>query len=311
MTNPARQSRLPAQAASEAFIKSKMQFLVDISVWPGGQSLDPRAWLNNFLASERSFALNLLNVFLYYNEQLVDALFSRAVQQLSTNITKSSTSLTEANKQWQFFLESVCVTYVEGEERSPTDSGLVFARKARQVLGIDQGQIVRPEQALERRLRKPACPILFVDDFVGSGRQMKITWYRQHSSGSGRTHTFAEESIGGGDIFYVPIISTAYGLNALASCCPGLKVHPSHILDNRYSLVDPDSILWPEALRPDASNFLLEASRRAGILDELKEEWMGFHNLALALAFSHSVPDATLPLYFWDRRGWAPLIRRT
>ena len=288
-----------------------MQFLADISVWPERQSLDPHAWLTNFSASEQPFALNLLNVFLYYNERLVDALFIRAVQQLSTNITKSSTSLTEANEQWQLFLESVWVTYVEGEDPSPTDSGLVFARKARQVLGIDQRRIVEPVQALAERLRKPECPILFVDDFVGSGRQMKVTWHRQYPSGNGRTHTFATKSEDGADIFYVPIVSTAYGLEALASCCPDLKVHPVHILDARYSLANPDSILWPDALRPDASNFLLEASRRAGILDELEEGWMGFHNLALALAFSHSVPDATLPLYFWDRPGWAPLIRRT
>ena len=62
--------------------------------------------------------------------------------------------------------------------------------------------------------------------------------------------------------------------------------------------------------KPGAHEFLFEASRRAGIVDELGSNWAGFENLALPLAFFHCVPDATLPLYFWERNGWSPLIRR-
>ena len=89
--------------------------------------MDPERWLGNFLDEERPFALKL-NVFLYYNDLLVDALFHRAVHELSSGITAVSSS--EAATQWQSFLRNLRVTYVEGEKPNPTDSGLLFARKA-------------------------------------------------------------------------------------------------------------------------------------------------------------------------------------
>ena len=85
---------------------------------------------------------------------------------------------------------------------------------------------------------------------------------------------------------------------------------PAHVLDDEYSLISERSRLWPATLEAGAHEFLFEASRRAGIVDELGSNWAGFENLALPLAFFHCVPDATLPLYFWERNGWSPLIRR-
>ena len=90
------QPRLPAQAVSDLFVNSKVQFLEDVHVWPERQKLDPYAWLKNFNATELPFAVNLLNVFLYYSEPLVDALFRGAVKQLSANITAPAKTMDEA-----------------------------------------------------------------------------------------------------------------------------------------------------------------------------------------------------------------------
>jgi hypothetical protein len=304
-------ARLSAQGVSEAFVESKLQFMTDVHIWPERQILDPHAWLRNFRQVERPYALNLLNVFLYYNELFVDALFRSAVQSLSAAITASATSLAEAKGRWRDFLATVRVTYVEGERPRPTDSGLLFARKARQVLEIDESQIVEPATALAELLVKPTYPVLLVDDFVGGGNQMTATWFRQYQLGSGRTGTFASASQNGATIIYAPLMAASYGLRTLAAKCPGLTVKPAHTLDSGYSLTDPDSILWPDALKSSSGDFLYEASRRAGIVAGYEYGWKGFHELSLAIAFWHSVPDATLPLFFWDQDGWAPLIRRT
>ena len=310
MPNPNRPSRIPTQAPSELFIKSKVQFFADVHVWPEHGVLDPERWLGNFLDEERPFALNLLNVFLYYNDLLVDALFHRAVHELSSGITASSVSSSEAATQWQSFLRNLRVTYVEGEKPNPTDSGLLFARKARQILGIDEEQIVAPADALLERLRDGDRRILVVDDFVGSGNQMKETWHRVYADGSEDACTFASAAGRGAKVVYVPLVSTSYGLDNLTVCCPGLDVRPVHVLDNSYSLIHPKSVLWPDGLRADAQDFLLTASRRAGVVDELGDMWKGYCGLALPIAFSHCVPDATLPLYYWEENGWAPLIRQ-
>lgn len=311
LTDLTGQRRLPTHNASEIFVESKIQFLTEIGVWPIRRQMDPYNWLGNFRDDERPFAFNLLNVFLYYNEQLVDALFYGAVQGLSARIVSSATSSEEAKGKWRNFLDTVRVSYVQGENPNPTDSGLLFARKARQILGIDEGHIVEPAHALAYLSENPDSSLMLVDDFVGSGNQMIETWQRSYRLTGEHSHSFAAAARRGADIFYVPIIATKNGLTAIENRCIGSKVRPAHILDERYSLISPYSILWPDTLKPEASPFLFNASRRAGIVDEYEHGWKGFHDLALALAFHHSVPDATLPLFFWEKNGWAPLISRT
>ena len=284
---------------------------MDTSVWPQGELLDPRGWLANFETDERPFALNLLNVFLFYNERLVDALFRRAILQLSRGITETAQSTIDANQTWRNFISRILVTHVEGETPNPSDSGYVFARKARQVIGVSEEQIAAPKDVLTFHLRHPTRPILFVDDFIGSGNQIRNTWNRLYEMDDGDTYSFQQASSQGVQIVYVPIISTAFGLEELERTCPGLQIFPAHVLNSQYSLTSPDSILWPIDLRPHAVDFLRNASDRAGISTNSDIPWDGFQNLALALAFYHCVPDATLPLYYWDQSGWTPLIRRT
>lgn len=254
----------------------------------------------------------MLNVFIYYNEPIVDALFLGAVQQLSAKITESTSSFDEAQKKWSSFLKTTLITYVEGEEPNPTDSGFTFARKARQVLRIPESQIKHPVDALRVLSMNDAPSVVFVDDFVGSGNQMIESWHRSYCIGSGNIESFAAASKHGSKVFYTPIIATKYGLERIRKKCTGLDLRPAHVIDEMYSLTSDESILWPTALKPHAADFLFNASQRAGIVDEFGDPgWKGFHDLALPLAFSHSVPDATLPLYFWNHNGWTPLISRS
>jgi hypothetical protein len=299
------------QEVSESFVLSKIQFLVDVHLWPDRQVLDPGSWLRNFNASERRHALNLLNVFLYVSDPLVDAIFRSAIQSLSASITANSISLSDAKAHWRSFLATVLITYVEGESPNPTDSGVLFARKARQVLSIDEGQIRSPIEALLELTRDPSIPILLVDDFVGGGSQICATWSRPYEIAPGRRASYLNAATSGASITYTPLIATSHGLDAISEKYPELRIFPAHILGAQYSLTDPQSMLWPDSLRSSADDFLYEASRRAGIVDDSEYGWKGYHDLSLPLAFSHSVPDSTLPLYFWENKGWAPLIRRT
>ena len=142
MRNDIDSTRLPAREASPTFVDSKVQFLIDVHVWPERQLLDPQGWLNNFFASEKPFAYNMLNAFIYYNELMVDALLRGAVQQLSASITQSAPTLDDAKERWSSFLSALLVTYIPGEQPNPADSGNLFARKARQVLRLAEQQIM-------------------------------------------------------------------------------------------------------------------------------------------------------------------------
>ena len=288
---------------------SKLEYLTDIALWPGTTTIDPHGWLRNFTNEEKAFAFNLLNVFVYYNDRLIDAMFYRAFQQYGAILAAGTESYTDATDRWRSFLGSACITYIQGNPPSPTDSGFIFARRANKVLGIRDEQILMPDDAIREALADPSRIVVLVDDFVGSGGQVTETWFRDYKSPTGTTHSFSKTASMGSTIVYLPLVATKHGMDSIAASCPDLTVHPVHTMDSQYSLLADESILWPDDLKANATEFLLEASRRAGIVDHYAENWQGFHGLALALAFSHGVPDATLPLFYWQRPGWTPLIR--
>src|SRR5216683_3116312 len=101
----------------------------------------------------------------------------------------------------------------------------------------------------------------------------------------------------GAQFFYCPIFCTEFGLSQLRAHCPEVTLSSAHVLSARYSALAPDSLLWTDDLRPSATQFVQEASRRAGIPDTngaTPSDWRGFGKLGLALALGDSVPDATL-----------------
>jgi hypothetical protein len=274
--------------------------------------MNPRLWLENFNQSEKEHAVHLLNGFLYYSVELMDQMFRSAFQSLSSYLYSDGDSFLSFQTKWRLFVESVIVTYVSGEIPNPADSGLTFARKARQVLEINEGRIMNPEEAIRRLMDKPGA-VLFVDDFVGSGSQFLATWTRQVEVSEHSRVSFERlATLRGAEFYYCPLICTEYGYRNLTRACPAVRVTPAHLLSHRYSVLDSDSMMWPSHLRATAADFVKSASQRAGIPDSYgaTDDWRGFHGLGLALALGDSVPDATLPIFHWEKNGWKPLIRR-
>jgi hypothetical protein len=280
---------------------------VDVQLWPRETRLNPLGWLSNFEDTETDHAIHLLNAFLYYSAELTDELFKAAFQQLSRRIITINSPYVAAQATWRQFRSDVIVTHVTGEYPNDTDSGHIFARKARQVLGIPEDNVAAPDEALQRLSDAGPRPVLFVDDFVGSGDQFITTWQRDVELDDGSILSFERFSgVSGASFYYCPLFVSSKGREAIASSCPSVILSPAHFLSDRYSALSDDSIVWPDHLRSSAHDFLQKASRRAGIVS-----WKGYNNQALTLAFEHCVPDATLPIYYHEANGWTPLIKRT
>jgi len=297
---------------SEQDVLAKAEYFVDVRLWPLPNELNPLVWLANFRQDEKEHAVHLLGGFMYLSPDLIDQMFRSAFQSLSSSFYSRSDSFLSFQTKWRLFVESVVVTYVTGETPSPTDSGLTFARKARQVLGIDQARIMQPSDAIRRLMERPG-PVLFVDDFVGSGTQFVSTWRRQVDVSPDSGVSFERlATLRGAEFYYCPLICTTYGYDNLKQACPSVHVSPAHVVSERYSALAPDSIIWPSHLRSTAVDFLRRASERAGIpdTDGNVNDWRGFRKLGLALALGDSVPDATLPIFYWEENEWKPLIRR-
>lgn len=291
---------------TEEFVIQKCDYFASVQLWPLKEVLDPERWLKNFTGEEVEYAVHLLNQFLYFAEPLVDSIFAAAFQGLSRELVKPGDPLKASRQEWRSFVDSVIIVHVTGEIPSPADSGYSFARKSRRILGIRQDQIMDSRKAIETLRSNSLRPVVFVDDFVGTGNQFRATWERENF------RTVASDSRS--SFYYCPAFCTERGARELERHCPEVKIRPGHFIPARYSAVARDSILW----RPDqvegAIEFLRRASARAGIPDTggtQVNDWQGFWRLGLAFAFHNSVPDATLPIFYWSENGWQPLIPRT
>lgn len=299
---------------NQELLQAKCDYFVDVQLWPLKTLLHPEQWLLNFDNTELDHAIHLLNAFMYFSETLVNEMFVAAVQTLSRFIRGYNDSLLTSQALWREFLATARFTYVTGEVPNPTDSGFTFARKARQLLGIPEERIRTPEDTAKDLVDSGPWPVVFVDDFVGSGSQFLSTWNRRLPLDNGREVTFSQLSrIRDQAFYYCPLISCSDGIHAIQAYAPEVHLNPCHILKSNYSALATDSVLWPPHLLPSATAFIKNASMRAGIPDTdglNVNDWQGFRKLGLALAFQHSVPDATLPIFYWEQNGWKPLIRR-
>jgi len=306
-------SGTPALVHSE-FVLTKCDYFVDVQLWPLKADLNPQAWLENFISAELPHATQLLNAFLYFSERMVDEMFVAAFQALSHAVTDPSAPFLAVQNAWRAFVDAALFTHVTGEVPSTTDSGFAFARRARQLLQIPEERILTPRDVLMALLAGPPRPVVFVDDFVGSGNQFIETWERITSVSHTLSLSFKTiaESRRGDRFFYCPAFCTEHGLSEIKRRCPPVVVSAAHVLPARYSVLAHDSLIWPPDLLPSATDFVRVASLRAGIPDANGgvDDWRGYHQLGLALAFGRSIPDATIPLFYWERNGWKPLMPR-
>jgi hypothetical protein len=288
---------------------TKCDFLVEAQLWPTHRSLDFQGWLQNFEEDEMETAVLLLSHFIYYSNDLTQHLFRYAISKLAAQVCDFS--LESAQDQWENFTRSVLVTHVTGEEPNPSDSGYHFSRMSRQFVGIEPSQIVTNEEAMERLYFGDANAIIFVDDFVGSGKQFCETWDRTHTFSYPQKHesfsTVAARSDGDFLAFYCPVICTWKGLHAIRCRAPGVQVLAAHDIDESYSIFSKKCRFWPAEQSERIESDILKASKRAGI----GSDWRGFHDLGLTVAFEHCIPDATIPLFSHDSNTWVPLKKRS
>ncbi|CAH0150191.1 hypothetical protein [Roseomonas sp. CECT 9278] len=296
------------------FLLGKLNSLVDFHLWPPEARVDPRRWLGNFRNdADAVYAHHLLNGFTYLSGAMTAEVFSAGFHSLSSRCAQSAADFPTAARLWRSFCDSLIITHVTGEQPNPSDSGAIFVRMMRTVVGLREEQLFPPDGALAEATATPSRPVLFVDDFVGSGNQFVDTWKRSYSIGATTTSFKAlAHASPSTEFFYCPAICTAFGARNIRTKCPAVHLSPGHLLPPEYSALHPASVIWPDDMRAEGAAFIERTSRAAGIPDlgGQVDDYRGFNRLGLTLAFSHSVPDATLPLFYWEGNGWHPLVRR-
>jgi hypothetical protein len=287
---------------------SKCEAFKKASLWPSEQILKPRAWLNNFEDSDKYIAAVLLNHFIFYNDQLTNYLFLSSYQSIGDGYSKGP-SAPDKNTLLNA-LKTAIYAPVEGENPNPTDSGYIMCRRARQVLGISENRIVNTSKALMHAAQ--GGTVVFIDDFIGSGDQFLSTWEKSYPL-LGKNSFSSLQPYTNFIAIYVALVSTHTGLEAIQARAPSVAICLTHTLneDATYKKIGfgtplQDSIV---ALLEKYSQLL--TPREEYMSNNPAWKAFGFKEKGLLFGFSHSIPDATLPI-FWSPgiNNWEPLIER-
>lgn len=284
-------------------------FLSSINFWPNSLLVDPAGWLTNFDDSDRSIARELLDSFTYFNSLQVQKLISTGFMRLSSRgLDESNVSTLE--ERWAKFLDTVVISYpVSMPVANPSDSGHMFVRVLRDQFHIPDTRILEPKRlhAILVDAKQP-FPIVFVDDFSGTGNQFIRTIQADFSSASGRTSTIDDEvgRLGSEQAFCVSAVITASGHSKI-NTSTNFIVSGGNVLPPSASILDAETHLVSKANRPHVQGFVKRYSRVAGIP---RAQAFGYRRSGLAIAFEHGTPNNSVPLFYWKENGWKPLIRR-
>jgi hypothetical protein len=289
----------------------KSDFLKTIHAWPLKGVLNYKGWLDNFNNEEKKLASQILDFYIFYPKQMIN-------QMLKTVVGYCGEFLQSRFPDWQHedFTKRCIYSFIPGETKNPTDSGHIYVRKLRNELHIPQELIVYNDSLypiLENT--KYPLPVIFVDDFVGSGEQCITAW--NGIDGDTKKKTLKEIATNSNHVFiYAPLVSNYIGYSRIKSSCNGLTLITCHILKNDYNLFDPSCICWnnDSKLFLKGTNFILNKSKELGIpftKGKKEVDAKGFYEQGLALAFDDDgVPDAIPAIFYWCTDNWTPLIKK-
>jgi hypothetical protein len=206
------------------------------------------------------------------------------------------------------------VVAVQSDRDRPSSSGYAYARLANEAIGVPERQINYDWEAAEMVVQDGNKPVVFVDDFVGTGEQFLGTWKKNLHVRVPRVKSTSFQCLaeqGMGRYYYCPAMATPAGIRAIADQASQVLVSPGNTLGERYSAFHPESVLWPEAMREGGVQFLREVSLRIGLSEDEDSStcWKGYKGQGLAIGFNRGAPDATLPIFSWGVEGWRPLLR--
>ncbi|WP_338500796.1 phosphoribosyltransferase-like protein [Delftia tsuruhatensis] len=287
-------------------VLARCEALKKSGMWLPEPTIRPRAWLENFDDCDKILAAQLLERFVFYNQRLTDSLLTTSFYSIADGLKKGPKAPTR-----EHLLQALPIgvfTPVSGENPNPTDSGYFLCRRARQVLNVHEDKIKTTSEALSAA--KNGNPVIFVDDFIGSGDQFLSTWKDRRNG-----YSFEDlHSKVGFSAIYVALVGTDIGISAIGTQAPSVAVCVTHKIDDRGTLRGIQASNPPLYDQIDSllEKYMPRLTPHDAYMHKNQYLKYGYKHRGLFLAFEHSVPDATLPI-FWCRgtNNWEPLIERT
>jgi hypothetical protein len=264
------------------------------------------SWINQFVGPEEEF----------FASCLLDHLIFRTSSQFEAGLR----ALFRSNLQGRIFSSSsdeelmlklagrietkLRVVPVIAEDDPPTKSGPLVLRRLQRIMHIRHKWICWPWQAATKIRNNEINTVIFVDDFLGSGQQFE-TFFNQWGFSQLLENT---------KYYYASVVAHQSGLSHLKKAFPYLEVISAEQLDTSHDFFSDD--VWSRLGQgtisaTEAKTWYLTFAKEKGLIPKSTGAF-GTGSLSLAFGFSHSTPNNSLPIFWYENEttGWQPLLER-
>ncbi|PTX43589.1 hypothetical protein C8P64_2118 [Christiangramia gaetbulicola] len=295
-------------------VEDQIFFYIENGLWSKPNSKSLLNWLSNFKRKkEKLAAYHLLDNFIFYSEDdiirllkfgVFEKIFKRKIlkEEIKHNYSLDNDHLEELRID---FLKNLF--FIPLTKGKPSESSGAMVRYLTNNLNFPEENILNPMRLESKTLNK-ANNIIIIDDFIGSGKQIldfynfkKITLDSEELTMREISNKFPNI-----ELEYFCLVSTLDGLHKINN--PenfpqnNLRITYSELLDERYKVFGSSSYYFPKDKVEDFKNVLEDLCELNNI------ELLGYEGLDYALAFHHSIPDCSLPLFYKKNNNWFPLF---
>jgi hypothetical protein len=256
-----------------------------------------RAWLNQFAnIREQRYMFHVLRGLHYYSNA-----FARGKMAEIHDIVARGLARDREYRQQK--RSDILVSYIDAVGKSGASMARLYAEEAKIYVGnvVEKGSLL---EALDKKTEIRA--IVFVDDFIGTGRQASENLEGMHKL---LEAVLAERTI---KFFFVAITAFSQGYQRVKDTVDRLKlpveIRACELLDESSQYFGEKSSIFKDAVeRENAKKVAIEYGR---IL--VRDNPLGYGDIGIAVVFEHGCPNDSLPILWAESTNpkWMPLFRR-
>lgn len=291
----------------------KVYFYIESNLWSKLDNDGLKKWMNNFKSVEEKYcALKLLDRFVYYSEEDIVTLihygfYEKILREhvfkleIQNNFQSSNTEILKVKEQ--FIQDTFILSLATG---NPSESSSAMLRYLTIDIGFPEDRILDYNNLSIEKLNE-SKNLIIIDDFIGSSSQL-YTFWNDTKIKLGKEEIRIKEIrnlLPDLNIEFFCLVCTEDGyINfALDNTDVPLKITYCEMLTEKYKVFGNKSTYF----NPEEIEFCKKTLQ--DLCDRNSINLLGYKDYDYAIAFHHSIPDSSLPLFYLQKENWNHLFK--
>lgn len=295
------------------YINKKVERYVAQKWWGPIKGNEIRRWIKQFPEDSLVPYLLLDSLNIITTEQ-IEASLRAILEQLRSNIFCENPNLSdeELYALWNNHMEKTLFIPAH-TVRDSISSAPIITRTLKKLIPNFESHTSVAEELCGDLMKATIENVYFVDDFIGTGRQMSGYLEHEFYCNSNCCTQTEKKSCSIRNLMSVRdnvkfnVITVAQhnaGGNKLKRAHPQLNFLTANTLDDTYDLLSSTcSVYIDEKYLCDVQKAIAEIKKTYNVSND--------YSLNLPLGFEHGFPNNALETYWWSQSNWQPLIGRS